>query len=64
VDLLYAAAADTQDDARVLHAVGEAIALILLRQGAVGAAPLWEFAGPAYLGFDATVAQSQAIAPG
>jgi hypothetical protein len=56
---LYVVAADTRDDPRVLHAVGEAIALILLRLDQVHAAPLWDFAGPAYLGFDTTVAFAQ-----
>jgi hypothetical protein len=63
LDSLYAAAADTRDDPRVLHAVGEAIALILLRLDQVHAAPLWDFAGPAYLGFDATVASAQQHTP-
>jgi hypothetical protein len=57
--VLYAAAADTQDDSGVLYAVGEAIALIVLRLNQVHAAPLWDFAGPAYLGFDTTVASAQ-----
>ena len=59
LDALYRIAGSGDDDERVQRATGEAIASILLRAGNVNDAPLWDFCGPAYLGFDAAVALSQ-----
>jgi len=56
--VLQVATADGEDEA-VATAAGVALAEILLRRNQIYDAPLAMFSGPAYLGFDATVARYQ-----
>lgn len=60
--LLQVAQADEEDDP-VAYAAGAAVAEILWRKQQVYEAPLAFFNGPAYLGFDATVASHQSGQP-
>lgn len=49
---LHRVAHDESEDGRVARKVGQALAAIYVRQKRILDAPLAEFTGPAYLGFD------------
>jgi hypothetical protein len=59
VETLVRIAQDEGEEEWVSHAAGESLAEILFRRGEVDTAPLHEFTGAAYIGFDEAVARLQ-----
>lgn len=63
VDTLVRIAQDDGEEEWVSHAAGESLAEILLRRGKLDTAPLHDFSGAAYIGFDEAVARLQQQRP-
>lgn len=59
VDTLLRIAQDEGEEEWVSHAAGESLAEILFRRGQVESAPLHDFTGAAYIGFDEAVTRLQ-----
>ena len=59
IDTLLRIALDEGEEEWVSHATGESLAEILLRRGQIDSAPLHDFTGAAYIGFDEAVARLQ-----
>ena len=59
IETLLQIAQDEGEDEWVSHAAGESLAEILMRRGEIDTAPLHDFTGAAYIGFDEAVARSQ-----
>lgn len=59
IPALVEAAGDESDAQEVLQALGEALAHLFVNLDRLAAAPLHDFAGPAYLAFDEAVARRQ-----
>ena len=59
IPTLLRTAQDKEEEEWVSHAAGERLAEILFRRGQIDTAPLHDFTGAAYIGFDEAVARLQ-----